>query len=112
MIGTGSTVNGKNHATIAAVFSVPCTATHASRRPSRFEPASPMKIEAGWKLWYRKPNAAPAVIAERTPALVHVDAPSRHAWASDSAIAESVSAAIVQTPAANPSTPSVKLTTF
>src|SRR3954462_8467667 len=105
MIGTASTVSGKNNATIAAVLIVPWIATHASSRPSRFDPASPMKIEAGRKLWYRKPNAAPAVIAERTPALVQVDAPSRHALSSDSAMADRVSAAMVHTPAANPSTP-------
>ena len=28
-----------------------------------------MKIDAGWKLWIRKPSAAPAVIAASTPAL-------------------------------------------
>ena len=27
-----------------------------------------MKTEAGWKLWTRKPSAAPAVIAASTPA--------------------------------------------
>ena len=26
-----------------------------------------MKTEAGWKLWTRKPSAAPAMIAARTP---------------------------------------------
>ena len=40
----------------------------ASNRPSRFEPASPMKIDAGWKLCQRKPTAAPAVSAARMPA--------------------------------------------
>src|SRR4051812_37194748 len=112
MIGTASTVNGKNNATIAAVFRVPRTTTHASNNPRRFDPESPMKIEAGWKLWYRTPNAAPAVIADNTPALVHVAAPSRHALSSDRATIDSVAAAIVHTPAANPSTPSVKLTMF
>src|SRR4051795_4241642 len=111
-IGTASTVSGKNNATIAAVLIVPWIATQASSSPSRLEPASPMKIEAGWKLWYRNPNAAPAVIAARTPALVQVDAPSRHALSRDNAMIARVPAAIVQTPAASPSTPSVKLTTF
>src|SRR3954454_25249794 len=71
-----------------------------------------MKIEAGWKLWYRKPKAAPAVIAASTPAPVQLVDPSRHAWSSDSAITDRVAAAIVQTPAANPWTPSVKFSIF
>ena len=64
---------------------------------------SPMKIEAGWKLCQRKPSAAPAVSAARTPAA------SR---SSESAITAKVAAAIVHTPAASPSAPSVKFTTF
>ena len=78
-------------------------ATQASSRPSRFEPASPMKIEAGWKLCHRKPTAAPAVSAARMPA---------ESRSSDSAMIAKVAAAMVHTPAARPSAPSVKLTTF
>ena len=62
-----------------------------------------MKIEAGWKLCQRKPIDAPAVRAARTPAA------SR---SSDRAISANVAAAIVHTPAASPSAPSVKFTTF
>ena len=62
-----------------------------------------MKIEAGWKLCQRNPSAAPAVSAASTPAA------SR---SSESAMIANVAAAIVQTPAASPSTPSVKFTTF
>ena len=57
--GTARITSGKNSATTAAVFSTPWIATHASSSPSRFEPESPMKIEAGWKLCHRKPTAAP-----------------------------------------------------
>ena len=34
-----------------------------SSSPSRLDPQSPMKTDAGWKLWTRKPSAAPQVIA-------------------------------------------------
>jgi hypothetical protein len=46
-IGTARITSGKNKATTAAVFSTPWMAMQASNRPSRFDPASPMKIEAG-----------------------------------------------------------------
>src|SRR3954463_2621634 len=98
MIGTASTVSGKNRATIAAVLIVPWIATHASNRPSRFDPASPMKIEAGWKLWYRNPNDAPAGVAASTPAPVQVAELPRHALSSERAMIASVPAAIVHTP--------------
>src|SRR5947209_19686618 len=49
---------------------------------------------------------APAVISASTPAAVYGSRPN------DNAIAPNVSAAIVQTPAASPSTPSMKLTMF
>ena len=62
-----------------------------------------MKIEAGWKLCQRKPTDAPAVSAARTPA---------SSRSSDSAMIANVAAAIVHTPAARPSAPSVKFTTF
>ena len=62
-----------------------------------------MKIDAGWKLCHRKPTDAPAVSAARTPA---------SSLPSESAMIANVAAAIVQTPAARPSAPSVKFTTF
>ena len=62
-----------------------------------------MKIDAGWKLCQRKPTAAPAVSAASIPA---------KGRSSDSAITANVAAAIVHTPAARPSAPSVKFTTF
>ena len=67
------------------------------------EPESPMKTEAGWKLWRRKPTHAPAIAAASTPASTR---------SSERAITAKVIAAIVHTPAARPSTPSVKFTTF
>jgi hypothetical protein len=62
-----------------------------------------MKTDAGWKLWIRKPSAAPATIAARTPALVRPRS---------NAITEKATALIAHTPAASPSTPSEKFTTF
>ena len=62
-----------------------------------------MKIDAGWKLCQRKPTDAPAVSAASTAASSRL---------SESAITANVAAAIVQTPAASPSAPSVKFTTF
>ena len=62
-----------------------------------------MKTDAGWKLWTRKPSAAPAMTAARIAA-----APLPR---SKAMIANEL-AAIAQTPAASPSTPSEKLTTL
>ena len=62
-----------------------------------------MKLDAGGKPWRRKPSAAPAVSAAKTPAELR---------SSESAIVARVTAAIAQTPAASPSTPSRKLITL
>src|SRR5919108_16266 len=62
-----------------------------------------MKTDAGWKLWTRKPSAAPAMTAASTPA----DALPR-----SNAMTANELAAIAQTPAARPSTPSEKFTTL
>ena len=62
-----------------------------------------MKIEAGWKLCQRKPTAAPAVSAARIAASTR---------GKERAITAKVAAAMVHTPAARPSAPSVKLTTL
>ena len=62
-----------------------------------------MKTDAGWKLWMRKPSAAPAVSAASTPAASRCRS---------KAMIANATALIVQTPAASPSTPSEKLTTF
>jgi hypothetical protein len=102
--GTARIRSGKNSATTAAVLRMPWIATHASSSPSRFDPASPMKIDAGWKLCQRKPTEAPAVSAARMAASSR---PGK-----DSAMIAKVPAAIVHTPAARPSAPSVKFTTF
>jgi hypothetical protein len=62
-----------------------------------------MKLDAGGKLKTRNPSAAPAVIAASTPG----------GWRSRSnAITAIAAAMIAHTPAASPSTPSEKLTTF
>ena len=62
-----------------------------------------MKLEAGGKPWRRKPSAPPAVSAASTPAALR---------SSERAITARAIAAIVQTPAARPSTPSMKLITL
>ncbi|CAB4866762.1 unannotated protein [freshwater metagenome] len=62
-----------------------------------------MKTFAGGKLWTRNPAAAPATIAAKTPAA---------ARSRSKAITENATAPIAQTPAARPSIPSEKLTTF
>jgi hypothetical protein len=62
-----------------------------------------MKIEAGWKLWARKPSEAPAVSAAR------IAAPGTPR---SNAITANAIPSIVHSPAARPSTPSVRLTTF
>ena len=46
-IGTARITSGKTSATTAFVFNAPCTAIAASMYPSRFDPESPRKIEAG-----------------------------------------------------------------
>ena len=60
-----------------------------------------MKIVAGWKLYRRNPNAAPATIAQMAAASVRP---------SDAERIANVSAEIPQKPAASPSMPSMKLT--
>src|SRR4051795_3977979 len=102
-MGTARTQSGKNRATTAFVFSDPRTVTAASRYPNRFDPVSPMKLEAGGNPCRRKPRAAPAVSAASTPA------PGR---SRERAMIDRVSAEITHTPAASPSTPSMKLMTF
>src|SRR5260221_118621 len=61
----------------ALVFSAPCTEVVASRKPSRLEPVSPMKLEAGRKPWRRKPSAAPAEQARAALAVAGEPAPAR-----------------------------------
>ena len=101
--GTASTTSGTISATRAFVFSEPSTMIAPSSSPSRFDPQSPMKTDAGWKLWTRKPSAAPQVTAARMPALSR---PRSNAMIAKAA------AETAHTPAARPSTPSEKLTTF
>ena len=101
--GTASTTSGTTSAIRALVFSEPSMITAPSSRPSRLEPQSPMKTDAGWKLCIRKPSAAPAVIAASTPAASRPRS---------KAMIEKATALMAQTPAASPSTPSEKLTTL
>ena len=101
--GTARITSGTTRAIRALVFSEPSTITPPSSSPSRFEPESPMKTEAGWKLWTRKPSAAPAMQPASTPAASSCRSKAMTA----KPIAE-----IAQTPAASPSTPSEKFTTF
>ena len=62
-----------------------------------------MKTEAGWKLCTRKPSAAPAVIAARMPA---------SSRPRSKAMTAKAAAEIAHTPAARPSMPSDRFTTF
>ena len=94
---------GPTSAINAFVFSVPSTITAPSSSPSRFDPQSPMNTDAGWKLKSRKPSAAPATIAASMPAVVRPRS---------NAMIENATAEIAHTPAASPSTPSEKFTTF
>jgi len=48
--GTASRIMGSTKDTTAAVLTAASTATTPIRRPSRFAPQSPMKLEAGGKL--------------------------------------------------------------
>jgi len=101
--GTASRINGSTKDTTAAVFTAASTVITPIISPSRLAPQSPMKLDAGGKLCSRKPSAAPAVIAASTPGC----------WRPRSkAITVIAPAMIVQTPAASPSTPSEKFTTF
>lgn len=101
--GTASRMSGSTNDTTASVFTAASTAITPISSPSRFAPQSPMKLLAGGKLNTRKPRAAPAVSAASTPG----------GWRSRSkAITAMVAAMIAHTPAARPSTPSEKFTTF
>src|SRR3954471_8987478 len=65
------------------------------------DPESPMMIVAGWKLYRRKPIAAPATTAATAAVL---------AWPSEAARIANVMAAMAQKPAARPSIPWMKFT--
>jgi hypothetical protein len=65
--GTASRINGSTNDTTAVVLTAASTVITPISSPSRFEPLSPMKLDAGGKLNTRKPSAAPAVIAANTP---------------------------------------------
>src|SRR5437660_6276333 len=62
-----------------------------------------MNTDAGGKLWNRNPSAAPAVSAASTPAPL---------TPRSNAITANATPSIAHSPAASPSTPSEKLTTF
>ena len=98
-----SRIKGSTKDTTTGFLTAASTATTPIKRPSRFAPQSPMKLEAGGKLWIKKPSAAPAVIAASTPG---------SARPRSNAMIASVPAMITHTPAASPSTPSERLTMF
>ena len=75
-----------------------------SSRPSRLDPQSPMKTDAGWKLCTRKPSAAPHTTAASTPAAVPPEVEGDDG--------EGAAETRRRRPAASPSTPSEKLTMF
>ena len=101
--GTASRIRGNTNDTTAAVLTAASSVITPIRKPSRFAPQSPMKLDAGGKLKNRKPSAAPAVIAASTAGC----------WRLRSKAITAIAAAMIaHTPAASPSTPSEKLTTF
>ena len=93
--------SGMTRVTAATLLSTPWTVTAASTNPSSIEPESPMKMDAGKKLCRRKPSVVPARMAARMPA---------SGRPMEMAMTAKVPAAMVQTPAARPSMPSMKLT--
>ena len=101
--GTASRISGSTNETTAAVFTAASTVMQPISSPSRLAPQSPMKLDAGGKLKSRKPSAAPAVSAASTPGCPRCRS---------NAITAIAAAMITHTPAASPSTPSEKLTTF
>jgi hypothetical protein len=101
--GTASRISGSTKETITGVLTAASTVMTPINRPSSWAPQSPMKLDAGGKLKTRKPSAAPAVIAASTPGCPRLRSKAMIAIAA---------AMITQTPAASPSTPSEKLTTF
>src|SRR6266508_3721791 len=96
MIGTPRTSRA------AATFAVPKIDSTASIVPTKVTPVVPRKSRAGWKLNRRKPPVAPA-----SAKAIH--ATNGSLTCGSSASAPSVSAAIAATPAASPSSPSMKL---
>jgi hypothetical protein len=101
--GTASRIRGSTNDTTATLLTAASTVTQPINRPRRLEPQSPMKLDAGGKLCTRKPSAAPAVSAASTPG-----APRCRS----KAITAKAAATIAHTPAASPSAPSERLTTF
>jgi len=101
--GTASRIRGSTKDTTAAVLTAASTVMTPISSPSRLAPQSPMKLDAGGKLKIKKPSAAPAVSAASTPGCARFRS---------NAITATATAMITHTPAARPSTPSEKLTTF
>ena len=94
------------------------TATTPIAPPSDSEPTSPMKISAGCALYQRKPMDAPVIAPQKT---VNSDAPGRRArsrYLANSRVAADVRqhrhrpAAMIISPIARPSRPSVRFTKF
>ena len=67
--GTPTASSGTSRATMRDCLTLAFNATAASMNPINMLPQSPRKMEAGWKLYRRKPRQAPAS-AMRTRASV------------------------------------------
>ncbi len=102
-IGTPNANTGTANATTATLFTIPETDVTASMYPNNSEPVSPMKIFAGLKLKGRNPREAPAIIAH---CITIKSCPNL------AAVNKRVVAAMLATPEARPSSPSIKFMVF
>jgi uncharacterized membrane protein len=96
-------IMGTAKAIVAAPFNAPSTEITASVKPKSMAPASPMNMVAGLKLYGKNPKALPASATASAEAKT---------CPRDEATAKRAKAPIIDTPAAKPSRPSRKLTTF
>ncbi len=102
-IGRPNANTGTANATTATLFTIPETDVTASIYPSNKEPVSPMKIFAGLKLKGKNPSEAPAIIAH---CITMKSCPNL------AAVNKRVVAAMLATPEASPSSPSIKFIVF
>ena len=103
MIGRASASTGAARANATATLATPRIEMMPSAMPRKCAPESPMKMRAGWKLKIRNPAQQPA----RAPLSC-----TTSGCLSCPAANMRITATMAMTPAANPSTPSRKLTVF
>ena len=103
MMGTAAITSGTMIVVRPANLVTESSETVPSAKPSVRAPESPMKTEAGWKLYRRNPSEEPATAMESAAAS------RRPAWTESTNI---VRLARVEIPAASPSRPSIRLMMF